>query len=183
MTRLKPWTVTERRQVADCQVFKVFQEVNRSPYDGTEHPFHLLDSSDWVNVVPLTDDRRVVMVRQWRHGSRSFTLEVPGGLVENDADPLVAAKEELVEETGHQAAAWELLGRVNPNPALFPNRLYTFLATGLTRVGDLVVTPTERTEVEMVPLADVPDLVRQGVIDHALVVSAFALLFIEQGLP
>ncbi len=183
MTRLKAWTVTERTKVADGSVFEMQREISRSPYDGTVHDFYVLDSPDWVNVVPLTDDRKVVMVRQWRHGSKGFTLEVPGGLVENGLEPLAAAQGELVEETGRRAAAWDLLGQVNPNPALFPNRLHTFLATDLSLVQDVVVTPTERTEVELVPLVEVPGLIRQGAIDHALVICAFALLFIQQGLP
>jgi ADP-ribose pyrophosphatase len=183
MKRLEAWTVIDRQEVADCLVFKVERESTRSPYDGSVHDFYVLPSPDWVNVVPLTDDGQVVMVRQWRHGSKEFTLEVPGGLVDDGRDPLAAGRGELIEETGYQAAAWERLGRINPNPALFPNRLYTFLATGLTRVGEVEFTPTERTEVELVPLARVPDLIRQGVIDHALVICAFALLFLEQGLP
>jgi ADP-ribose pyrophosphatase len=183
MSRLKAWTVTDRQKVADGLVFEMQREVSQSPYDGSVHDFYVLDSPDWVNVVPLTDDRRVVMVRQWRHGSKGFSLEVPGGLVDHGLDPLAAAQGELVEETGHQAAAWDLLGRVNPNPALFPNRLSTYLATGLTLVRDIVVTPTERTEVELVPLVEVPGLIKRGVIDHALVICAFALLFVEQGLP
>jgi ADP-ribose pyrophosphatase len=183
MDRLMAWTVIERQEVADCRVFKVERETCRSPYDGSVHDFYVLPGPDWVNVVPLTDDGQVVMVRQWRYGSRDFTLEVPGGLVDSGAEPLAAAQAELVEETGHRAAAWERLGRINPNPALFPNRLHTWLATGLTRVGELVVTPTERTEVELVPLTRVPELIKQGVIDHALVICAFALLFLQQGLP
>lgn len=182
MSELRPWTVKTKRKIADCRVFEAYEVLSQSPYDQGLHPFYLLRSGDWVNVIPLTADERVVLVRQWRHGSRSFTLEVPGGLVEAGLDPLAAAREELVEETGRRAGTWESLGRVNPNPALFDNRLHTFLATDLSHVGPVTITETERTEVELVPLAEVPDLIRRGVIDHALVVSAFALLFVRRGL-
>ncbi|MBU0513464.1 MAG: NUDIX hydrolase [Proteobacteria bacterium] len=181
MSGLRPWTVKNKRKVADCKVFEAYEVLSQSPYDQSLHPFYLLHTGDWVNVIPLTGDERVVLVRQWRHGSRQFTLEVPGGLVEGGLEPLAAAQEELIEETGRRAATWESLGHVNPNPALFDNRLHTFLATDLCRVGSVTVTDTERTEVELVPLAEVPELIRRGVIDHALVVSAFALLFVRRG--
>jgi len=182
MSGLRPWTVKTRRKIADGRVFEAYEVLSQSPYDQSLHPFYLLRAGDWVNVIPLTADERVILVRQWRHGSRSFTLEVPGGLVEGGRDPLAAAREELVEETGHRASTWESLGQVNPNPALFDNRLHTFMATDLSRVGPVTITETERTEVELVSLAEVPDLIRRGVIDHALVVSAFALLFVRRGL-
>lgn len=134
----------------------------------------VLRAPDWVNVIPLLADGRVIMVRQWRFGISEPTLEIPGGVVE-DESRRAAAERELIEETGYRAASWEHLGEVTPNPALLDNRCATWLATNLTRIGDPVGDGEEEIEVDLVPLAEVPDLIRTGAIHHALVVAAFHL--------
>jgi len=71
-----------------------------------KHDFYILESRDWINIIPLTDDHQVVMIRQYRHGSREVTLEIPGGLVDPGDTPKKAAVRELLEETGYQAKKW-----------------------------------------------------------------------------
>ncbi len=127
-----------------------------------------------MNIVPLTPDDQVVMVRQFRHGVRDYTLEVPGGMVDpEDASPLVAARREMVEESGFDSDRVEPLGVVHPNPAIQNNRCHTFVAYDVVRRHVPVFDSTEETEVVLVPLASVPDLIRSGRITHALVITAF----------
>jgi 8-oxo-dGTP pyrophosphatase MutT (NUDIX family) len=126
-----------------------------------------------VNVVPLTAGEEVVMIRQFRHGAGREVLEIPGGLVDAGEDPAAAAARELLEETGYRAAAVEKIGEVSPNPALFGNRLHSFLARGCVEVATIANDPHEETVVELVPLHDVPGRVAAGEIDHALVLAAF----------
>jgi 8-oxo-dGTP pyrophosphatase MutT (NUDIX family) len=149
---------------------------------GEEREALVLRSPDWVNVVPLLagpadrpEELRVVMVRQWRFGVGAETLELPGGVVE-DPTPEEAARRELREETGFQARSLRPLGELSPNPAIFSNRCFTFLATGLERAGEPLNGPLEEQVVELVPLAEVPARVRRGEIRHALIVAAFHLL-------
>jgi hypothetical protein len=73
------------------------------------------------------------------------------------------------------------LGSVNPNPALFGNRVHTFLVRGVTRLGAIQNASTEETSVVLVPRAEVPELLRAGAIDHALVVAALLLFHLEEG--
>jgi 8-oxo-dGTP pyrophosphatase MutT (NUDIX family) len=143
---------------------------------GEERDALVLAAPDWVNVIPLLDDGRVVMVRQWRFGIAAPTLEIPGGIVDPGEAPIEAAARELREETGYAAEAVRPLGAVSPNPAILANRCATFVATGLALVGAPQSGLDEELAVELVPLADVVRLVRIGEIHHALVVAAFYLL-------
>lgn len=175
--KIKPWTRLDTEMVYTCRVFSLRRDRSRSPRTGSEHEFFILDACDWVNVVPLTGDGRVVMVRQYRHGVGDFTLEIPGGMVDaDDPSPMLAARREMVEETGWDSANVVELGAVHPNPAIQGNLLHTFVALDVQDVHETHFDTTEETEVELVPLADVPGLVANGTISHALVVSAFYLL-------
>jgi ADP-ribose diphosphatase len=171
MSRPRPWTKLEDEAIQDCRVFSVRRVRARSPRTGDAHDFFAIDSSDWVNVVAITPDEHVVMVRQFRHGAARVTLETPGGLIDPGETPGAAAARELLEETGYAAAELVPLGAINPNPALFSNRLHGFLARGAQRVAEVRNDRTEETHVELVPLADLREQVRAGHVDHALVIA------------
>jgi len=171
MTGPPAWTLLDEETLHDCAVFTVGRTTSRSPRTGTPHTFYRLDSSDWVNVVPLTAHDEMVLVRQYRHGLRDTTLEIPGGMVDPGETPAEAAARELLEETGYRAAGVEPIGTVNPNPALFGNRLHSFVATGCEWVGKAEAEGTEETVVELLPAAALRGLVRAGAIDHALVLA------------
>jgi 8-oxo-dGTP pyrophosphatase MutT (NUDIX family) len=179
--RLHTWERLTEEIVYECRIFALRRERSRFSRDNAEHEFHVLESPDWVNIVPLTADQHVVMVRQFRHGVREYTLEVPGGMVDpEDESPLVAARREMVEETGFDGDRIEPLGVVHPNPAIQANRCHTFVAHDVVRRHVPVFDSTEETEVALVPLADVPDLLRAGHITHALVVAAFHWLALRR---
>ena len=172
MKQPRRWEVLGTEALHDCKVFRVRRALVRSPMSGDTHPFYSIDADPWVNVVPVTADGDVVMVRQYRHGSCEVTLEIPGGIVDPGEDPADAAARELSEETGYRAARVRPLGSLNPNPALFGNRVYTVLAEGVTRVGEVLNGPLEETVVELVPAREIRERLSRGEIDHALVVAA-----------
>ena len=173
MSHPRPWETLEFELLARYKVFEVGRKRARSPRTGDEHFFYTIGADDWVNVVPVTPDDQIVMVRQYRHGCEQITLEIPGGIVDPGETPAEAAARELLEETGYRAREVSPLGVVNPNPALFANRCYTFLAAGVERVAEIQNDGgTEETSVELVPRVDLPRRLRAGDIDHALVVAA-----------
>lgn len=170
---LKPWRYVHREEVADARIFKLYRETAVSPRTGEERVFAHVASPEWVNVVPVTADGRVLLVRQWRHGLRRFTLEIPGGLVDPGEDPGQASAREVREETGHAGGKPVRLGRVAPNPAFMNNVCYTYLIEECRPVGALQLDPGEDLEVVPTPLTDIGALIAEGAIDHALVICGF----------
>ncbi|MBJ40448.1 MAG: NUDIX hydrolase [Gammaproteobacteria bacterium] len=171
MVDVKPWRRVDTRQLTDCRVFTVHEARSASPHDAREHNFFVIESNEWVNCVPLTANNEVVCIRQYRHGTDEITLEIPGGLVDDGEDPAVSSARECLEETGYAAHEVSSLGVLTPNPALFVNRLHTFVAFDVERVSDVANTATEHTDVQLIPLDQIPDLLLSGEIDHALVAA------------
>jgi 8-oxo-dGTP pyrophosphatase MutT (NUDIX family) len=172
-----PWTFLYSKIIHACRIFTLKQEGYRSPRTGKDHDFYLLDSSDWVNVIPLTADGRVILVRQFRMGTKDFSLEIPGGMLDEGDHPAGAAARELLEETGYAGEEPILLGVVHPNPAIQTNRCYTFLIKNVVLKTSPRQDSTEDIEVQSAPLDDIPRLIHEGKITHALVIAAFYWYF------
>lgn len=174
---IQPWKKHGHEVAYDCGFFQVHVHRSSSPITGKKHPFYILSTRDWVNIIALTPAQKVLLVSQYRHGSGEVSLEIPGGAVDaQDASPLEAAKRELLEETGYEAGEWHALGAVKPNPAILDNNCYLFLALGAHSVSGLKLDEAEELEVSLRDLKEIPGLIGKGAIQHALVLAAFHLL-------
>jgi ADP-ribose pyrophosphatase len=176
---LKNWELTDSKIDRDYRVFRIKSEQALSPRTSKEGRFYVIDTNDWVNVIPITDDGRIVMIRQYRHGSKEITLEIPGGLVD-ESNPEDAAVRELLEETGYAGEKVTFLGATNPNPAIFNNLCHTYLVEGVKKVSEIDLDPDEDIEVELMPVSEIPGLIEKGIVNHALVIVAFHYYFLNQ---
>jgi ADP-ribose pyrophosphatase len=176
----QPWRRVRSGPSTDYQVIRVHEDQVADPRTGAEHPRVIIESTDWVNIIPLTRDGRVVLIRQFRFGVWANTLEIPGGMTEPGEDPAAAAARELEEETGFKPARVERLGFVHPNPALQNNRAHSFLALDCEQVHQGRQDAGEDIAVELFERSQIPELVRRGEISHALTVAAFYLEGLRQ---
>lgn len=171
---IKKWEIIQSEALGQYRVFQVRQDTSRSPRTGQEHTFFVIEGAEWANIIPVTEDGQVVMIEQYRHGTQTVTLEIPGGLIDpEDSSPQAAAARELLEETGYAAEEIIPLGIIEPNPAIQSNRCHTFLARPVRCVQEQRLDGTEDIHVRLVPLKDIPRLIAAGHIMHALVVVAF----------
>lgn len=157
------------------RVFDVQGVTFRHPGRDTEKEFTVLQAPDWVNVVAVTPDGHIVLVRQFRFGIDALSLEIPGGVMESGEDPVTAGVRELREETGYTGGSARLLGSVHPNPAIQGNRCHYVLVEGAVRSHELEWDADEEIQIETRPVDEVLALARTGGITHALVLNALML--------
>lgn len=164
-----PWRREETRTIYQRGPVR-FREDDCVHLDrGNRHRFFVMEFLNWVNVVAVTPDQQVILVRQYRHGIQSESLEIPGGTLDrSDEDPAGAAARELLEETGYRAEGLEALGRVAANPAIQDNYCYFYLARNAVKVADQHLDPAEDIRVELVPVDQVRRLIQQRDIVHSL---------------
>jgi 8-oxo-dGTP pyrophosphatase MutT (NUDIX family) len=161
-----------------CRIFSLANYKATSRVSGREGIYHVLQCPEWVNIIPVTPERQVVFIRQFRAGIRAHTLEIPGGMMDpTDKNPVEAARREMMEETGYDSSDVRFLGKIHPNPAIQNNFCHSFLAVGAHKANHPQPDAMEEVQTVLVPLDRVPELISTGEISHALVVTAFAFLF------
>jgi ADP-ribose pyrophosphatase len=171
---IRPWHLDPPRQIAATRVFNVLARRGRSAANPEKSAdFYSLDCPDWANTIALTPDRRVVLIEQFRFGIEEVTLEIPGGIIDPGESPAQACRRELLEETGYAGDDVRIIGRVSANPAIQNNFVHTGLILNARPEEPVNLDHLEEIAVRLVPLADIPALIRSGAIHHAFVVAAF----------
>lgn len=181
---IKPWPKTDSTRVGDYRVFKVRKDLRRSPRTGEEHDFFVLECVNWVNVIAVTKDDQLVMIEQFRHGSDTIELEIPGGMMDpEDVSPVATGLRELREETGYEGSEGTIIGDVFPNPAIMSNTCFTVLVRDCEFKHPTAFDHSEDIVTRLVPVKDVPELVRTRKIKHSLVVAALYHFALWQDAP
>jgi 8-oxo-dGTP pyrophosphatase MutT (NUDIX family) len=157
--------------LVETWLFRTRRERFRSARSGKVHDYFVTEVADGVHAIAVTPDDRVVLVSQFRAGSRRDSLETPGGLLEPGEDPGEAGARELLEETGYAGDAPASLGVLRPNPALLTMAITTVVIANVRRVAEPRPDASEELAVVLVPASEIPTMIRDGRIDHAVCVA------------
>jgi 8-oxo-dGTP pyrophosphatase MutT (NUDIX family) len=143
--------------------------------------YYVLEYPNWVNAIAVTEDNKIIMVRQYRHGADIISLEIPGGVIDGDELPEVAIKRELLEETGYSFKSSELIATLYPNPATATNVTYTYLLKGGVKTHDQHLDEHEILNVEEYTIDEVKQILKDNKIEQALHSAAlfYGLLKLE----
>jgi len=166
------WKLKKTKPLNDYRIFRTRSDIRESPRTGNDHEFYVIESPDWVNIVAVTDENNIVFIKQFRHGISGTVLEIPGGMIEDGEEPKLSAQRELLEETGYTSNEFIKIGNVHPNPALFDNICYTFLAKSAKKIREPKFEGTEDIETILYPSKDIMELIQKGDITHSLVINA-----------
>lgn len=174
------WHTIESELLHDCKIFQLYRE--RKKHDAKEDNFFILQSNDWVNIIPVTREGNVVMIEQYRYGTEMVTLEIPGGIMNDGETPAQSARREMNEETGYDTHDIYFLGKNEPNPAFLRNNCSSFLALNAECTVGTAFDEHENIRVRLIPLREIPALIRNGTIKHSLVIVAFHDLHLHREL-
>ena len=172
------WSRTDKKIHHSNRIFKVISFNSTSPDKKISGDFYSLETNDWVNIIPITREGKVILVSQYRHGLHTVSLEFPGGIVEK-GQHLQTAKNELMEETGYSSRNWTLLGKMAANPAFLNNWNYSYVAENCEPTGVQNLDPNEQIEIELFPLQQIPQMIQSGKIYHSMMISIAGLFFMH----
>ena len=147
------------------------------PGDRLLSPCNIFEYPDWVDVIALTAELKVVLVDQYRHAGGEFRADAPDGIVDDGEEPMAAIKRELLEETGYASEQWQLLGSAPVNPVLQTNRIHCFLALGAHKVAEQDLDEGEAIRTHELPLSEFIEQVEAGSLElPALQLASLYLL-------
>jgi 8-oxo-dGTP pyrophosphatase MutT (NUDIX family) len=174
---VKPWLVLDSKLLIDERWLQLREERVRLANGHEIERFHVIHGPDWASVLCVTNDSEVVLVRQYRHGASSPSLELPAGVIEPHETPEEAARRELLEETGYESDDWVSIQSVSTEPARHTTRAHFFCARGARRTRPAAPEETEVLEQVLVPLSDLSRLAQDGSILHGVHVGAILVAF------
>lgn len=178
MNLIAKWTTINEERAADLIIFDAVFKERVNPETGQNGKFVVLDSPDWVNIVPVTKEGKIIMVQQYRQGTDEITIELPGGLINNGELPLLAAMRECIEETGYEGKGEALfLGKNRPNPAYQTNTCSTFLWTDCELKYKQKLDRHEDINIVEYTEEQIRKMISEGKIDHCVILTAFFFYF------
>lgn len=175
------WKIITSEVALRANIFRYLKVKSQSPTTGQVGDFDVVQCLNWVNVVAITKDQKIVLIKQYRHGTQEVTVEIPGGAVHLQEDPRLAAVRELREETGYTSSNWKHIGRVDANPAFMNNYCDTYLALDAEKTHPQEFDPFEEIEVYLKDKKEIADLIKSREITHSLVVAALYFFVTETG--
>jgi 8-oxo-dGTP pyrophosphatase MutT (NUDIX family) len=166
------WKILSSEYLFNDLWFKVRKDICESPSGKIIDPYYVYEFPEWATAVALTEDNKVIMVRQYRHPIGDVIIELPGGCVDDtDKDLQTAIARELLEETGYTFTSYESLGKISPNPSTNTNWMHMFLARGGRKVSEQKLDHNEEIIVELYSIDELKSLVKKNEIVQAMHVT------------
>lgn len=166
------WKTLSSEYLFNDRWFKVRKEVCETPQGKIVDPYYVYDFSTWVGALPVTEEGKIIMLRQYRHALGEVCYEIPGGCVDDtDKNFEEAIARELLEETGFSFSSYEYLGGISPNPSTNSNLLHMYLARGGKKIAEQALDENEEIEVLLLDMNEVKSLLRENKIVQAMHVS------------
>ena len=176
-----PWKKLRSEVGPTLPLLKVRYEWMENPRNQRETRALVLDSPDWVNIVAITPEKKVVVVRQYRFGTDKISTEIPGGLIDPGEDDKTAAMRELQEETGFTSEKWRYLGYVEPNPAFLSNRCHQWLAEDAVQNQEPSFDDGEDIVIDTLTLDELGEEIQAGTFRHSLAMMALVRPWFSRG--
>ncbi len=176
------WETIDSKKVANLHIFDAYLKSRINPDTGNIGNFTVLESSDWVNIIPITNDNKIIMIEQYRHGTDEVTLEIPGGLIELNELPINAAKRECNEETGFGSTSEPIFtGVSNPNPAFLNNKCFSFVWQNCLKTNEQKLDMHEIINIHEFTRDEVKNKIISGEINHSIILTAFFFYSLKFG--
>ena len=173
----RSWEVLGSEPGPDLILFQTRYDLVRNPRNAKSMKAVILECADWVNIVAITPEKKIVVVRQFRFGVGKRTVEIPAGIMNPGETPEQAAMRELKEETGYTATNWKYLGWVETNPAFLNNLCHQWFALDAVKTSSVELDEGEEISVTELSLEEVQHEIERGRMRNALTLLSLARVF------
>lgn len=175
------WKILDSKYVYQDRWFQARADKCLLPDGRVMEPYYVIELPDWTNMIIITKDEKIVLVRQYRHAKGTATLELPGGILEDGEDPKSSAIREMREETGYVSDEVEFLFQISPNPAINNNTAYFFLAKNAEKLAETSFDPFEDLIVETYGKTELFKLLEDNALQHGVQLGAIYQAMLRLG--
>lgn len=168
---MMPWKIQSQSYIHKCKWLNLRRDKVLLPNGIIIDDYYVVECPNWVNVIAITNEGKMLLEQQYRHGLNIISYEICAGMIEGNETPLAAAQRELLEETGYSGGEWVEYGRYAPNPSSMTNINYTFLAKGVKKISNQKLEATEDISIHLFSVDEVKKLMIDGKIIQGVMMA------------